>query len=192
MMTSKQKNLIIRTITGILFVAIMITGFLSPQYMVILFAIITGMTIWEFTGLVSDEKKITVNRFISVIAGVYFFIAMSTLRIGIVDGVSIFAPYILTIIYLFISELYLKKTNPILNLAYTMLAQMYIAIPFSLITVIAFQPNELGNTFVDMLLPLSIFVFLWINDTGAYCAGSLFGKHKLFLRVSPGKTWEGT
>ena len=69
MMTSKQKNLIIRTITGILFVAIMITGFLSPQYMVILFAIITGMTIWEFTGLVSDEKKITVNRFISVIAG---------------------------------------------------------------------------------------------------------------------------
>ena len=192
MMTSKQKNLIIRTITGILFVAIMITGFLSPQYMVILFAIITGMTIWEFTGLVSDEKKITVNRFISVIAGVYFFIAMSTLRIGIVDGVSIFAPYILTIIYLFISELYLKKTNPILNLAYTMLAQMYIAIPFSLITVIAFQPNELGNTFVDMLLPLSIFVFLWINDTGAYCAGSLFGKHKLFLRVSPGKTWEGS
>lgn len=191
-MTSKQKNLIIRTITGILFVAIMITGFLSPQYMVILFAIITGMTIWEFTGLVSDEKKITVNRFISVIAGVYFFIAMSTLRIGIVDGVSIFAPYILTIIYLFISELYLKKTNPILNLAYTMLAQMYIAIPFSLITVIAFQPNELGNTFVDMLLPLSIFVFLWINDTGAYCAGSLFGKHKLFLRVSPGKTWEGS
>lgn len=44
----------------------------------------------------------------------------------------------------------------------------------------------------DTLLPLSIFIFLWLNDTGAYCSGSLFGKHKLFPRISPGKTWEGS
>ena len=41
-------------------------------------------------------------------------------------------------------------------------------------------------------MPLSIFIFLWTNDTGAYCSGSLFGKHKLFPRVSPGKSWEGS
>jgi phosphatidate cytidylyltransferase len=39
---------------------------------------------------------------------------------------------------------------------------------------------------------MSVFIFLWANDTGAYCAGSLFGRHKLFPRVSPGKTWEGS
>ena len=44
----------------------------------------------------------------------------------------------------------------------------------------------------DPLLPLSIFIFLWTNDTGAYCSGSLLGKHKLFPRISPGKTWEGS
>ena len=44
----------------------------------------------------------------------------------------------------------------------------------------------------NYLLPLSLFIFLWVNDTGAYCCGSLFGKHKLFARVSPGKTWEGS
>ena len=45
---------------------------------------------------------------------------------------------------------------------------------------------------IDMLLPLSIFIFLWTNDTGAYCSGSLFGKHKLFPRISPAKSWEGS
>ena len=42
------------------------------------------------------------------------------------------------------------------------------------------------------VLPLSVFVFLWINDTGAYCCGSLLGRHKLFPRISPGKSWEGS
>ena len=40
--------------------------------------------------------------------------------------------------------------------------------------------------------PLAVFVFLWINDTGAYLCGSLLGKHKLFPRISPGKSWEGS
>lgn len=42
------------------------------------------------------------------------------------------------------------------------------------------------------MIPLCVFIFLWANDTGAYCSGSLFGKHKLFPRVSPGKSWEGS
>ena len=52
-------------------------------------------------------------------------------------------------------------------------------------------PDGSGVSY-DMLLPLSVFVFLWVNDSGAYCAGSLLGKHKLFPRISPGKTWEGS
>lgn len=191
-MTDKQKNLITRTITGILFVAIMVAGFLSAHYMVVLFATITGMTIWEYTGLVSQIEHVSINRFISTVAGVYFFVALAGQRLGFVEGFSVFVPYILTIIYLFIAELYLKNENPIMNWAYTMLGQMYIALPISMINVLAFQRDINGQMTIDMLLPLSIFIFLWTNDTGAYCSGSLFGKHKLFPRISPAKSWEGS
>lgn len=191
-MTDKQKNLITRTITGVLFVAIMVAGFLSAHYMVVLFATITGMTIWEYTGLVSQIEHVSINRFISTVAGVYFFVALAGQRLGFVEGFSVFVPYILTIIYLFIAELYLKNENPIINWAYTMLGQMYIALPISMINVLAFQRDANGQLTIDMLLPLSIFIFLWTNDTGAYCSGSLFGKHKLFPRISPAKSWEGS
>lgn len=191
-MTDKQKNLITRTITGVLFVAIMVAGFLSAHYMVVLFATITGMTIWEYTGLVSQIEHVSINRFISTVAGVYFFVALAGQRLGFVEGFSVFVPYILTIIYLFIAELYLKNENPIMNWAYTMLGQMYIALPISMINVLAFQRDANGQITIDMLLPLSIFIFLWTNDTGAYCSGSLFGKHKLFPRISPAKSWEGS
>lgn len=123
---------------------------------------------------------------------VYFFVALAGQRLGFVEGFSVFVPYILTIIYLFIAELYLKNENPIMNWAYTMLGQMYIALPISMINVLAFQRDANGQMTIDMLLPLSIFIFLWTNDTGAYCSGSLFGKHKLFPRISPAKSWEGS
>lgn len=72
-----------------------------------------------------------------------------------------------------------------------MLSQMYIVLPFSMINVLAFRGA--GDAVIyNYLLPLSIFIFLWTNDTGAYLSGSLFGKHKLFPRVSPGKSWEGS
>ena len=74
-MTDKVQNLITRAITGALFVTIMVVGFFNPRAMVALFAFITGMAVWEYTGLVNQRENIKVNRFISTIAGVYFFIA---------------------------------------------------------------------------------------------------------------------
>ncbi|EFI73377.1 MULTISPECIES: phosphatidate cytidylyltransferase [Segatella] len=191
-MSDKQKNLIIRAITGVFYVAIMVCGFLDPQAMILLFALITGMTIWEFTGLINAKHGVTTNQFISTIAGVYFFLAVAGWRIGLVNNFIVFVPYLLTIIYLFISELYFKNQDAINDWAYTMLSQMYIALPFAMINIVAFETNEDGSVHFDTLLPLSIFVFLWINDTGAYCSGSLFGKHKLFPRISPAKSWEGS
>ncbi len=189
-----MRTLIIRTITGVLFVAIMVCGFLNPRAMVVLFALITGLTLWEYTGLVNDNAPfVSVNRFISTVAGVYLFLAVAGWRTGICSNFIVMVPYILTIVYLFISELYLKSKNAINDWAYTMLGQMYIALPLSLINILGFEVNRYGTGVnYDMLLPLSIFVFLWINDSGAYCSGSLFGKHKLFPRISPGKTWEGS
>ena len=189
-----MNNFIIRTITGILFVAIMVTGIcLRGDAMILLFAIITGLSIWEFCGLVNEHvADTTVNRFIATAAGLYLFLAMAGYCTGIVPP-SAFVPYLLTIIYLFISELYLKQKNPIQDWAYTMLSQMYVALPFSMINVLSFQADpQTGQIAYHWMLPMSVFVFLWVNDTGAYCTGSLLGRHKLFPRVSPGKSWEGS
>ena len=190
-----MKNLIVRTITGIIFVAAVVASFMRPEAMVLLFSIITGLTVWEFTGLVNERPDVTVNRFITTVAGVYFFYAMTYFCSDIYAGVAksvVFIPYLVTIIYLLIAELYLRQKDPIQNWAYTMLSQMYIALPFSLLNVLAFNATSQGMVAFNTLLPLSIFVFLWINDSGAYCVGSLIGRHKLFPRISPGKSWEGS
>jgi len=190
-----MKNFIIRTITGVIFVAAVVASFLRPEAMVLLFSIVTGLTIWEFTGLVNERPGVTVNRFICTVAGVYFFFAMTYFCSDIYSGTAksvVFIPYLVTVIYLLVAELYAKQTDPINNWAYTMLSQMYIALPFSLLNVLAFTSTPNGEVAFNMLLPLSVFVFLWVNDSGAYCFGSLLGRHKLFPRISPGKSWEGS
>lgn len=190
-----MKNFIIRTITGVIFVAAIVASFLRPEAMVLLFSIVTGMTIWEFTGLVNEREHVTVNRFICTVAGVYFFYAMTYFCSDLYAGVAksvVFIPYLVTVIYLLIAELYLKQEDPVQDWAYTMLSQMYIALPLSLLNVLAFTANGSGMVSFNTLLPLSVFIFLWVNDTGAYCVGSLLGRHKLFPRISPGKSWEGS
>ena len=188
-MSGKMSNFIVRTITGVLFVAILVSCFLKPEAMILLFALITGMTVWEYTGLVNEWDDIQVNRFITTVAGVYLFIAMAGYCTG-VTPTTVFIPYLITIMYLIIAELFTKAPNPVNNWAYTMFSQLYIALPYSTINVLAFQTGAPGQ--YNEILPLSLFIFLWVNDSGAYCAGSLFGKHKLFPRVSPGKSWEGS
>ena len=186
-----MKNFITRAITGVLFVAIVVTCFLKGTSMILLFALVTGMTIWEFTGLVNNRENVKTNRFISTVAGVYFFLAVAGFCSGITPS-AVFIPYLITIVYLFVSELYTKNEDAINDWAYTMLSQMYIALPFSCLNILAFRGAADGTVNFNMLLPLSIYVFLWINDTGAYITGSLLGKHKLFPRISPGKSWEGS
>jgi phosphatidate cytidylyltransferase len=190
-----MKNLIIRTITGVIFVAAIVASFLRPEAMVLLFSIVTGMTVWEFCGLVNQRDNVTVNRFICTVAAVYFFFAMTYFCSDLYGGSAksvVFIPYLVTVVYLLVAELYAKQKDPINNWAYTMLSQMYIALPFSLLNVLAFTARPDGQVAFNTLLPLSVFVFLWLNDTGAYCVGSLLGRHKLFPRISPAKSWEGS
>ncbi|MBQ8487078.1 MAG: phosphatidate cytidylyltransferase [Prevotella sp.] len=185
-----MKNFIVRTITSVFFVAAIVTSFLNPQAMWALFSIVTGMTIWEFCGLVNDRPFITINRFICTVSGFYLFLAMAGYNSGLTPA-TVFIPYLVSIVYLMVAELYLKAKDPINNWAYTMLSQLYIALPFSLLNVLAFRSDGY-NIQYSYLAPLSVFVFLWLNDAGAYCVGSLIGRHKLFPRISPGKSWEGS
>lgn len=185
-----MKNFIVRTITAVFFVAAIVSCFLRAEAMIFLFALVTGLTIWEFTGLVNDREKVSVNRMICTVAGVYFFLAMAGYNSGITSS-GVFVPYLITIVYLMVAELYLKQPDPVNDWAYTMMSQLYIALPFSMINVLAFRSagSDIAYTY---LIPLSVFFFLWVNDAGAYICGSLLGKHKLFPRISPGKSWEGS
>ena len=185
-----MKNFIVRTITAVFFVAAIVSCFLRPEAMILLFGLVTGLTIWEFTGLVNDREDVNVNQMISTVAGVYLFLAMAGYNSGMTPA-AVFIPYLVTLIYLMVAELYLKQPDPVNDWAYTMMSQLYIALPFSMLSVLAFQSDEMGIHYT-WTVPLSVFVFLWINDTGAYLCGSLLGKHKLFPRISPGKSWEGS
>lgn len=186
-----MKNFIVRAITGVLFVAAIVVCFLNPTAMALLFALVTGLSVWEFTGLVNMREGVDVNRFICTVAGVYLFFAMAGFCSGITPS-TVFIPYLVTLMYLLVAELYARSKDPINNWAYTMMSQLYVALPFSLLSVLAFRALPDGGVAYTYTVPLGVFVFLWINDTGAYCFGSLLGHHKLFPRVSPGKSWEGS
>ena len=111
-----MKNLIVRSITGVIFVAAVVTCFLRPEAMILLFALITGLTVWEYTGIVNNIENVTVNRFLATVAGVYLFFGIAGFCSGIVPS-AVFIPYLLTVVYMFISELYTKAPNPINNWA---------------------------------------------------------------------------
>lgn len=129
-----------------------------------------------------------------MLAGVFLFFGFAYL--GVMPGQSeILIPYLFLLIYLLVSELYLKKKNPLNNWAYTMMSQVYIALSFAMLNVLAYHSTGGISPYqiqYNPILPLSIFIFTWINDTGAYCTGMLFGKHRLFERISPKKSWEGS
>lgn len=182
-----------RTITGVLFVAILIGSILfSHLSFGLLFIIVSGLTIREFGQLVNKTEGVEINKTITMLGGAYLFLAIMGFSIDVSDS-KIFIPYLLLIMYLMISELYLKKENPVLNWAYSTLSQLYIGLPFAMLNILAFHNDvQTGGVSYNPILPLSLFVFLWLNDTGAYCVGSLFGKHRLFERISPKKSWEGS
>ena len=185
-----MSNFLVRTVTGIFFVAAVVVSFIDTLAMTFLFALVTGMTVWEFTGLVNRRENVDTNRLICTVAGVYFFVAVVGFCSGLTPS-AVFIPYLITIIYLLVAELYAKNPDPVSTWAHTMMSQLYIALPLSMLGVLAFRSTPFGTDYVATI-PLSVFVFLWINDTGAYCCGSLLGRHKLFPRISPGKSWEGS
>jgi phosphatidate cytidylyltransferase len=189
-----MKNFVIRALTGAAFVATLVFCILwGYTSFMILFAIITWLCVQEFCGIVNKKEDVQVNTMICSISGTYLFLAVTGFCSGITPS-GIFIPYLLSIIYLLISELYLKSEHTINNWAYTMMSQMYVALPLSTLSVLAFQQGVTeGQTIgYNYILPLSVFIFLWANDTGAYCIGCLFGKHRLFPRISPKKSWEGS
>ena len=188
-----KSNFLQRAITGILFVGVLVGCILyDPWTFSALFVVISALTIREFGHLINQVEGVSINKNITMLAGVYLYMAVMAFCTNL-SGSKIFLPYLLLIMYLMISELYLKKENPVMNWAYSMLSQFYIALPFAMLNILSFHTSPMDTSVsYNPILPLSVFVFIWLSDTGAYCVGSLIGRHRLFERISPKKSWEGS
>ena len=171
-----MKNLIIRALTGIIFVVVLVSAIcLHPISFLIIFCTITGLTLWEFSGLVKHHENANLQRTMNVLGGAYLFIATFVYANGLTDG-KIFLPYLLFIILTMIAELYYKAPNPINNWAFTLFAQVYCAGSFSMLNFIGAEPGAPGVISYTPLFIMAIFIFVWLDDTGAYLIGSLIGK----------------
>lgn len=189
-----MKNFIIRALTGIAIVAVQVLcTYLSPLSLAGLFQLLTALTVNEFLGIVSLKGQVQVNRPIVIVGSCYLFFAfwLNCLTRG--GSLVVFAPYLVFLLYCYIKELYSHHDNPIVNLGVTMLSQIYIVLPLSLINLLAFGDFACFSGEAPFYaIPLAIYIFIWASDTGAYLCGSLLGRHRLFPRISPKKSWEGS
>ncbi len=187
-----MKKLLIRTVTGAAFVAALICSILYGEVSFgILFLLITGLAVAEFSSIIKKYKKVTFSTTLAVLGGSFLFIATyATFHGADISPVTFYTPYIAIVAYTFIRQLFDTESKPLDNYAYFTLTQVYVALPFALLNILATVGAEPGATY-NWLMPLSIFIFIWCNDTGAYCVGCTIGRHKMFERISPKKTWEG-
>jgi phosphatidate cytidylyltransferase len=187
-----MNELVVRIITGIIFVLVMVGGVVWNQYSFIaLFAIIVGVCIREYhhivdiriSGLRSWKRASKyVNVFFGLsILGLFFAIAKQVISVEFLLIISLFPMSWLMI------EMYGKSDNPYINVVYNGSALMFIAIPMSTACFLAFSNGNYQPQFL-----LGILFFAWANDSLAYASGRLFGKTKLSPRYSPKKTVEGT
>jgi len=89
----------------------------------------------------------------------------------------------------FVFELYRNKENPFLNIGTTLMSIVYAVVPVAFLNYIYFYGAPFTGPPYQFIL--AFFVLIWINDSMAFVVGVLLGKHKLFPRISPKKSWEG-
>lgn len=187
----KLPNIVIRALSGIVFIGLLLGGILINEYTFSsVFALVMALCLWEFYGLIEKTTKVSVSKVFNIVGallifgGIYFY---TTWGCFIQPDILIcLVPYFIYLLALFLSELYLKRPDPIKSLAFSLLGQIYIALPFSLTFSIAFAQSYYTPVFI-----LAVLVIIWVNDTFAYLSGMTFGKHRLFERISPKKSWEG-
>lgn len=183
----------LRVITAVFFVLIMLGGVFGGKIpFLLLFGVINGMCLWEFTGLTfpEDNRPDLIRRSIGVALGLLPYAWLSALNLGIIPD-DCWLPMLLTFFPLlflpFVFELSQGNTQAFQAVGFIFLTTMYIGVPFALLNAIAF----IGSGF-SFHIPLGLMLMTWTSDTSAYLVGSKLGKTPLFPKISPKKTWEGS
>ena len=181
-----MNNLVVRSLTGIVFVSAIISVILWNQWAAsIIFGSFMLLGIHEFTGLVNKNTNYAIPQILTFSFAGLTFAGFVTNFAGLLDAQVLTFSVILLIVIALVASIYTESTNAIQRTALTFFSWLYILIPFILITQMCFAE---GNKWEIV----GMFAIIWANDSMAYATGRLFGKTKLFERISPKKTWEGT
>ena len=179
-------NLQQRIIAGVLGAAIMIGGIVYNEWtFFLLFSIISYLALQEFYHLVRSAG-IQPDVFFGALVGTLLFTFLFFKEKQLLDSRWIYLLFPV-IFLLFLIELFRKSDKPFFNIAFTFLGNIYISFSFALMNVAAFQEGRYRFQII-----LGVLFLLWANDIGGYFVGRFLGKTKLFLRISPKKTWEGS
>lgn len=185
----KPSNFRTRTLTAIIFLALMIASILSGAlFFAILMFVVCYLGMKEFYRLTvpNTSKK---SKIVGMAIGLMLYTLIFVYHYACLPGVYLWAFPTLLFFPLLIA-IFDKGKHTIATVGATLAGIAFIAVPLSLLASLILLGDKLqgisGSEFVLMFL-----VILWIYDSAAYLIGSLIGKHKLYVRLSPGKTWEG-
>lgn len=194
-MSEKMKNLVVRTLSGIVLAAVMLGAIAWSQWSfgaLLLLLLLAGM--YEFYVL-AEKQGNTPQKVVGLVAGVVLFIlnfAFVSDDIQVLGSASQayacgLAFLLLLLPAMFICELYRRRDNPASGIGTTMMGVCYVALPLSLMCYIPIVGSEVWNPWVMIFY---IFI-IWANDVFAYLIGMSIGRHRLCERLSPKKSWEG-
>lgn len=191
-----MSNLVRRTITGAFIVIFVLGGlWLHPVSFFLVGAVMIAGTQHEYYIMVRGTG-VRPQLVTGIISGFLLYVISTVVAIGWLPG-SWFLAMIPVISIVMVIELFRKVERPFDSLAHTFFSILYTAVPFSMFPFAAFSHTGLsplitmeGIVFSPGVM-IGFFLLLWTNDTGAYLVGSSLGRHRLFERISPKKSWEG-
>lgn len=184
-----MSNFFKRTITGILFVVLIVSSIIVSRYLfAAVFLAATVIGLYEFFSL-NKSENISALKLVGIIVGSVVYILLALSANDLINEKFLFLniPFLLI---LFIIELFEKNDDHLLKISYVITGIIYIAVPFGILNYY-YQSEFLKEGDLYIIL-LGFFVLVWIHDVFAYLVGSTIGRHKLFPRISPRKTWEGS
>lgn len=183
-----NRNFAVRTLSGAAMLVIVLGAIMLSHYsMAVLFFAIAIGSLSEFYSI-AGRMGAKPDKFYGITLSVLFFISSYAVALG--SGAILLAVFIPLVSLLFIRALYSKAENPFANIAWTITGLVYIVAPLSLILYLPFGQMGFVTTYRPWVLLGYIFI-VWSNDIGAYIVGVLTGRHRLFERISPKKSWEG-
>lgn len=205
-MALNVKTFTTRTLTATIFVAVLLSCICYNYISFIgLFLVVSIWGLYEFYQL-SEKLGAKPYKLVGYIAGIsmfsYSIINNSNLTHCFSDDKII--PFILIFIFcVFIVGLFDSDQHTAINITHTITGLVYTVLPFMLLVNIScidacYTDNNYTGNFYEDIAPynfhyvLGIILLIWVSDVGAYLVGSFIGKNKLYERISPGKTWEGS
>lgn len=174
-----------RAITGVLFVIVMVGSLLLQEYVFLAFFSLIGFfSLREYYSLVLGKS----SRGLQTVGSLYSLVLLIGFSLLFLKTISAkdFLPLLALGVGIYLFELFNTSEAPFKNISIVLTGVIYTVLPFVTFMGLGFLK---GN--YTYQVPLGFLILLWSNDTGAYLSGRSFGKHKLFERISPNKTWEG-